>query len=173
MSLVYDAAVAYDAFYSYLGGSTVGDPVVAIAGLFFSGAPDEDGVEWIVEDLAEWDSADVRATSAPRPQDDGLWLPTFLLGGRTIEVNGIAIAPSKEVAYTVKNRLALAMNLLASEATLTVTEDRARQASVRRSDKLLMRQLGPTVEFTIPLRRRTRGSTRARKQSSKDRSAMS
>lgn len=151
MTAVFDSTLTYDDLYSYAGGGpAIAHSIVELAGIWFSAAADDDGIEWIVEKLEGWDSPDVRSGSSPRPQDDGVFAPAFRHGGRELELTGHLLAPSIEAAFAAKNDLAGAVNLR-EPLLLVVHEDVSRQASVVRSGRLLIEQRSRHVRFQLPL----------------------
>jgi hypothetical protein len=152
VTLSYDSDLTYDVDdYSYLGGHDRATALVTLAGISFAGVADDEGREWIVTNLEGWDSPDVRAAVTNRPQADGAWVGDFWHAARMLEVTGFVDCPTVEAAWRTKDELARAMNLLRSSAELVVVEDAARQVSVRRNGRLLLKQTGGLLEFSIPL----------------------
>lgn len=106
------------------------------------GTVDAQGVAWTLQILEGWDSPDVRAEFTEREGDHGAWASPVYLGARPITVGGTIIAPSQALLEQAMDQLRVAAGL--DDTTLTVWETVAKQATVRRSGKLLMQYLTDT-----------------------------
>lgn len=145
MSIAYDSPLPYDGLFAYAGGLTQ-FPWVQLGPFVLTGAVDDDGVEWWLEDLAGWDSADVRAPSSTRPGADGLFVGTFFDGGRTLEAKGHIVGPTKAAARAARQEFAAALHVR-NELTIVVHEEIERQVKGYRAERLLLRQVDAAVEF--------------------------
>jgi hypothetical protein len=152
VTVVYDSEETYDdALYTYNGDRIlVPHSVVELGDLLFNGAGDDDGVQWFVEDLKGWDSAETRSSSSPRREADGVFTATARHGGRSLELVGCAVAPTLDAAYAAKNALLGAVNLR-KQLVLLVTEDRARRVVCTRFDEVRLEQRRRILRFSIPL----------------------
>lgn len=151
----YDSVLGYDgdpAAASYGGGFALAIRWVELDDLILNGAADDNGVEWLVEDLDGWDDgADVRSSTTPRPGEDGVWIGDGWFGARLLVMKGAAFAPTRALAYSAKDQLIARINLLRSSAVLQVHEDQIRRALVRRVDRALVRIEDNNVSFSVAL----------------------
>lgn len=107
------------------------------------GVVDGTGVEWHVQTLSGWDSAEVRADLTQREADHGAWLSPVYLGERPITVEGTIYAPDAPSLDTAIEQLLAAVSL--TDTTLVVYETIPKQATVRRSGKPIVTRTTDTV----------------------------
>lgn len=101
------------------------------------GGVDSAGVDWSLQELQGWDSAEVRSEYTDRESDHGAWASPVYLGSRPITLSGTVTAPDRLTLETALEQLRSAVSL--GDTTLVVYElTAAKQATVRRSGKLLI-----------------------------------
>lgn len=111
------------------------DGLQATLGSLRFGAVDSAGVAWYLQGLEGWDSPEIRAEIQDREGDHGSWFSPVYLGARPITLTGTVDAPDRATLQDAMDRLFAAVSL--SDATLTVWENTPKQATVRRSGKVL------------------------------------
>ncbi|MGW0585034.1 phage distal tail protein, partial [Streptomyces sp. NPDC002920] len=97
------------------------------------GVVDDAGVEWHVQTLSGWDSAEVRADLTQREADHGAWLSPVYLGERPVTVEGTIFAPDGPALDAATEQLLAAVAL--TDTLMTVHETIPKQCLVRRSGK--------------------------------------
>jgi len=107
----------------------------ATLGTLRLGAVDGAGVKWSLQNLEGWDSPEIRAELQDREADHGAWASPVYLGSRPITLGGTVEAPDQASLDTALDQLYTAAAL--TDTTLTVWESTPKQATVRRSGKLL------------------------------------
>lgn len=133
----------------YTPGQQLGGITVTI-GTLVLGQVDAAGVAWTVapDGLQGWDGPDVRATWTDRQADHGAWAGPAYFGARVITVAGTITAPDAGTLATALEQLAAAVAL--TDTTLVVGEPTPRQATVRRSAKLLVaRQTDRVATYSV------------------------
>lgn len=133
----------------YTPGQLLGGITVTI-GTLVLGQVDAAGVAWTVapDGLQGWDGPDVRATWTDRQADHGAWAGPGYFGARVITVAGTVTAPDAGTLATALEQLAAAVAL--TDTTLVVGEPTPRQATVRRSAKLLVaRQTDRVATYSV------------------------
>ncbi|MFB6873768.1 hypothetical protein, partial [Streptomyces sp. NPDC056323] len=120
-----------------LGGLT------ATLGSLSLGSADSFGVAWFLQDMDGWDSPEVRSELQQREADHGAWQTPVYYGERPITLAGTIVAPDAGALQDAMDRLRAAVSL--TDTTLTVAETVPKQATVRRSGKLLTRYVTDTV----------------------------
>lgn len=126
----YTPGAALDGLQATLGGVALG-------------AVDSSGVAWYLQTLEGWDSPDVRAEFTDREGDHGAWAAPVYLGSRPITLGGTIVAPSREALELAMDQLRVAAGL--TDTQLTVQETVPKQATVRRSGKLLLQYVTDTT----------------------------
>jgi hypothetical protein len=119
---------------AYTPGTDI-DGRQATLGTLRLGAVDAVGVAWFLQSLEGWDSAEVRAEVQEREADHGSWAAPVYLGSRPVTLAGTVEAPDRVSLDTALDQLYAAAAL--TDTTLTVWETTPKQATVRRSGKLL------------------------------------
>lgn len=104
-------------------------------------ATDDAGVDWVINDVKGWDSADVRAEVTSRLADHGVWASPVYLDARPLTLSGSIDAPTREGLDTAIDQLSVAVSL--TDTTLTVGETIPKQVTVRRSGQILIEREGP------------------------------
>jgi hypothetical protein len=99
------------------------------------GAVDASGVAWFLQGIEGWDSPEVRAELQDREADHGSWASPVYLGSRPITLKGTVEAPDRASLDGALDQLYAAAAL--TDTTLTVWEATPKQATVRRSGKVL------------------------------------
>lgn len=99
------------------------------------GAVDSAGVAWFLQTLEGWDSPEIRSEFQEREADHGAWASPVYLGSRPVTLAGTVEAPDRASLDTALDQLYVAAGL--GDTTLTVWESTPKQATVRRSGKLL------------------------------------
>lgn len=122
---------------------TVLDGLRASLGTVDLGAVDADGTAWFLQTLEGWDSPDVRAEFTDREADHGAWASPVYLGSRPVTLAGTIVAPSRALLESAMDRLRAAAAL--TDTVLTVWETVPKQATVRRSGKLLTQYVTDTT----------------------------
>jgi hypothetical protein len=112
------------------------DGLLATLGTLRLGAADSVGTGWFLQGMEGWDSAEVRAEFQEREADHGSWSSPVYLGSRPITLSGMVVAASRTALQTAMDQLYVAAGL--SDTTLTVWEATPKQATVRRSGKVLV-----------------------------------
>lgn len=105
------------------------------------GVVDDAGVQWLVDTLQGWDSAEVRSTVTQREAAHGSWMSPSYLGERIITLSGTLAAPTGALLDAAVEQL-LAAAPLSGFATLTVYEAIPKQVSVRQSGKPIIQPIG-------------------------------
>lgn len=121
---------------------TVLDGVGATLGAVRLGAVDDFGVAWYLQSLDGWDSPEHRGGYTDRESDHGAWASPVYLGARPITLGGTIVAPTRELLEQAMDRLGAAAGL--TDTVLTVWESVPKQATVRRSGKLMMQYVTDT-----------------------------
>jgi hypothetical protein len=103
------------------------------------GAVDSSGVAWYLQTLEGWDSPEIRSEFTEREADHGSWASPVYFGSRPITLSGTVEAQSRAELQGAMDELYAAAAL--TDTTLTVWEDTPKQATVRRSGKLLTQYL--------------------------------
>ena len=116
--------------------------LIGLGGLTF-GAVDEAGVHWHCATIDGWESPDVRTTLTEREADHGAWAGPVYLQERVITLAGKAVCPDYASTYGAIEQIKAAASL--TDTLLTVYETVARQATVRRSGKVLAQRLTDRV----------------------------
>ncbi|MFJ8110421.1 hypothetical protein [Streptomyces sp. NPDC096132] len=119
------------------------DGLSATLGSLILGAVDSGGVAWFLQSLEGWDSPDVRAEFTEREADHGAWASTVYLGARPITLGGTIVAPSRAALDQAMETLRVAAGL--TDTVLLVGETVPKQATVRRSGKLLVQHVTDTT----------------------------
>ncbi|MGW1102705.1 phage distal tail protein [Streptomyces sp. NPDC002540] len=127
---------------TYLPGQALGG-LTATLGSLPLGSVDDRGVAWILQELDGWDSADVRSESHMREADHGAWPNPVYLADRPITLAGTVNAPDRPALDGAIDRLRGAVAL--TDTVLTVLETVPKQATVRRSGRLLVKYLTDSV----------------------------
>lgn len=112
------------------------DGLQATLGTLRLGAVDDAGVAWYLQTMDGWDSPEVRADLQDREADHGSWFSPVYFGPRPITLGGTVEAPDRTTLQNAMDRLQVSAGL--ADTTLTVWEATPKQATVRRSGKLLM-----------------------------------
>jgi hypothetical protein len=107
----------------------------ATLGTLRLGAVDAGGVAWFLQSLEGWDSPEVRAEFQEREADHGAWASPVYLGSRPVTLSGTVEALDRASLDTALDQLYAAAAL--TDTTLTVWESTPKQATVRRSGKVL------------------------------------
>jgi hypothetical protein len=107
----------------------------ATLGTLRLGAVDAAGVAWFLQSLEGWDSPEVRAEFQEREADHGAWASPVYLGSRPVTLTGTVEAPDRVSLDSALEQLYAAAAL--ADTTLTVWESMPKQATVRRSGKVL------------------------------------
>jgi hypothetical protein len=119
------------------------DGLQATLGTLRLGAVDSAGVAWFLQGLEGWDSPEIRAEFQDRESDHGSWASPVYLGSRPITLTGTIEAQSRAALQVAMEQLYTAAGL--GDTTLTVWEDTPKQATVRRSGKLLTQYVSDRV----------------------------
>lgn len=119
---------------AYIPGTDI-DGRQATLGTLRFGAVDAAGVAWFLQSLEGWDSPEVRAELQERESDHGSWFSPVYFGARPVTLTGTVEAPDRPSLDSALELLYAAAAL--SDTTLTVWESVPRQATVRRSGKVL------------------------------------
>jgi len=119
------------------------DGISATLGGVTLGAVDSAGVAWHLQNLEGWDSPEVRSEFTDREGDHGAWASPVYLGSRPITLAGTIVAPSRALLEQAMNQLRVAAGL--GDTVLTVGETVPKQATVRRSGKVLAQYVTDTV----------------------------
>lgn len=104
---------------------------------------DDAGVHWHCATLDGWDSPDVRQTLTEREGDHGAYAGPVYLQERVVTLAGKAVCPDYASTYSAIERVKAAAGL--GDTVLTVYEGVARQATVRRSGRVLAQRLTDRV----------------------------
>jgi hypothetical protein len=107
----------------------------ATLGTLRLGAVDGAGVKWSLQTLEGWDSPEIRAEFQDREADHGSWASPVYLGSRPVTLTGTVEAPDSPSLDIALDQLYAAAAL--TDTTLTVWEATPKQATVRRSGKVL------------------------------------
>lgn len=119
---------------AYTPGTDI-DGRQATLGTLRLGAVDGSGVAWFLQGMEGWDSPEVRAELQDREADHGSWASPVYLGSRPITLKGTVEAPDRASLDGALDQLFAAAAL--TDTTLTVWEATPKQATVRRSGKVL------------------------------------
>jgi hypothetical protein len=119
---------------AYTPGTDI-DGRQATLGTLRLGAVDTSGVAWFLQGVEGWDSPEVRAELQDREADHGSWASPVYLGSRPITLKGTVEAPDRPTLDGALDQLYAAASL--TDTTLTVWEATPKQATVRRSGKVL------------------------------------
>lgn len=122
---------------------TVLDGLRASLGSVDLGTVDSDGTAWVLQTLEGWDSPEIRAEFTDREADHGAWASPVYLGSRPVTLAGTIVAASRGLLESAMERLRAAASL--TDTVLTVWETMSKQATVRRSGKLLVQYVTDTV----------------------------
>ncbi|MER8220346.1 hypothetical protein ABTZ58_07060 [Streptomyces sp. NPDC094143] len=126
---------------AYTPGTDI-DGMQATLGSLRLGAVDAMGVVWRLQDLEGWDSPEIRAEYQEREADHGSWGAPVYFGSRPITLSGIVEANSRADLEAAMERLYEAAAI--TDTTLTVWESTPKQATVRRSGKVLTKYITDT-----------------------------
>jgi hypothetical protein len=96
-------------------------------------------VAWFLQTLEGWDSPEIRSEFQEREADHGAWASPVYLGSRPVTLAGTVEAPDRASLDTALDQLYVAAGL--GDTTLTVWESTPKQATVRRSGKLLAQHI--------------------------------
>ncbi|WP_333770950.1 phage distal tail protein [Streptomyces sp. IBSBF 2435] len=107
------------------------------------GQVDDAGVHWHCATLDGWESPDVRQTLTERTADHGAYAGPVYLQERVITLAGKAVCPDYVSTFSAIEQIKAAAGL--ADTLLTVYEPVARQATVRRSGKVLAQRLTDRV----------------------------
>lgn len=107
------------------------------------GQVDADGVHWHCATLDGWEGPDVRQTLTEREADHGAYAGPVYLQERVVTLAGKAVCPDYASTYSAIEQIKAAADL--GDTVLTVYEGVARQATVRRSGKVLAQRLTDRV----------------------------
>lgn len=118
-------------------------PMLIGLGALMFGVVDAAGTHWHCATIDGWESPDVRTTLTEREADHGAWMGPVYLSERVVTLAGKAIALDYPTTYQVIEQLKTAAAL--TDTLLTVYEPVARQATVRRSGKVLAQRLTDRV----------------------------
>lgn len=113
--------------------------ITATLGSLLLGAVDSSGVAWSLASLDGWDSPEVRSSYTDRESDHGSWAGPTWLGSRPITLTGTITAPDGPSLDVAMEQLAAAVSF--TDTVLVVGESIPKQATVRRSGKLLMQRV--------------------------------
>ncbi|MEV7422876.1 hypothetical protein [Streptomyces sp. NPDC091212] len=114
------------------------------------GEVDQEGVHWHCDSNDGWDSPDSRSTLTQREADHGAWAGPVYLTERVITLTGKVTAPSAPALDTAIDQLKSAASL--TDTTLTAYETVPKQATVRRSGRVLVKRLtDKTIEYSVQL----------------------
>lgn len=130
---------------AYIAGADL-DGLQATLGTLRFNAVDSAGVAWRLkaeDGLQGWDSPEVRAEVTQREADHGAWAAPVYLSERAISLAGTIEAGNRAALDDAMERLRAAVAL--TDTTLTVWESVPKQATVRRSGKLLAQYLTDRV----------------------------
>ncbi|MFF4489411.1 hypothetical protein ACFY0F_23430 [Streptomyces sp. NPDC001544] len=126
----------------YIPGVDI-DGLQATLGSLRLGAVDSSGVAWFLQGLDGWDSPEIRSEFQERESDHGAWASPVYLGARPITLTGTIEAQGRAALQAAMEQLYVAAGL--ADTTLTVWEDTPKQATVRRSGKLLTQYVSDRV----------------------------
>ncbi|WP_405019546.1 phage tail family protein [Kitasatospora sp. NBC_00070] len=123
----------------YTPGQVLAGKQVAVGGVTL-GAVDSAGVAWTIDTdgLKGWDGPPVRTQYSDREADHGSYAGPTYLAARVISISGKIIADTQATLDTAMDQLAAAPGL--TDTLLVVSETTPRQAMVRRSGEVLLRQ---------------------------------
>lgn len=113
-----------------LGGLRVDLGTVPLGGV------DGLGVAWSLQQFDGWDGSDVRAGFQDREADHGAWADPVYLGSRPITLAGTIVAPDRPTLDGAMDQLRAAASV--TDTTVVVWETTPKQATVRRSGKVLL-----------------------------------
>jgi hypothetical protein len=119
----------------YTPGATLGGRRADLGAVPLGGV-DSAGVAWGLAKLDGWDSPDVRTQYTDREADHGSWAGPTYLAARAITATGTITAPDLPALDTAMEQLRAAAAL--TDTLLTVYETTPKQATVRRSGRVLM-----------------------------------
>lgn len=123
--------------------STDIDGLQATLGSLRLGAVDSSGVAWFLQSLDGWDSPEVRAEFQERESDHGSWASPVYFGSRPITLTGTIEAQSRVALQGAMEQLYQAASL--TDTTLIVWDNDPKQATVRRSGKVLAQYVSDRV----------------------------
>lgn len=122
----------------YTPGASLGGRRVDLGSISL-GMVDAAGVAWHLQELEGWDSPDLRAEYSAREADHGAWAAPVYLSQRPITLAGRIEAGNIASLDSAVEQMIAACSL--TDTTLTVYETTAKQATVRRSGKPLIRPI--------------------------------
>lgn len=125
----------------YTPGSTLGGRRIDLGAIPLGGV-DSAGVAWTVapeDGFQGWDGPDVRASYSPREADHGAWAGPTYLAERVLTISGTIVAPDGATLDAATEQLRAAAAL--TDTLLTVYETTPKQCMVRRSGKVLIKQI--------------------------------
>jgi hypothetical protein len=122
----------------YTPGASLGG-IQATLGSVTLGQVDGAGVAWGLGDIQGWDSPDVRTTYQDRQADHGAWAGPSYLQARVLTLTGTITADAAASLDTAQEQLRAAASL--TDTTLTVYENVPKQATVRRSGRVLISRI--------------------------------
>jgi hypothetical protein len=122
----------------YTPGQVLGGRTVTL-GAVTLGAVDSAGVAWTLnrDGLQGWDSPEVRTQYSDRQADHGAWAGPTYLAARVVTLAGTITAPDLAALDTAVEQLLAAASL--TDTVLSVAETVPKQATVRRSGRVLVR----------------------------------
>lgn len=127
---------------AYIPGAD-NDGLQATLGGLRLGAVDAAGTAWFLQSLEGWDSPEVRAELQDRESDHGSWFSPVYLGSRPITLAGTVEAADRSSLQNAMEQLYTAASL--ADTTLTVWDGAPKQATVRRSGKVLAQYITDNV----------------------------
>jgi hypothetical protein len=131
----------------YVPSTTLGGRRVDLGALTL-GAVDDASVAWHLQDLEGWDSPEVRADYQEREADHGSWGSQVYLSARVLSLAGKIEAPNLAALDGAMEQLRSAASL--TDTTLVVYESTAKQVTVRRSGKVLIKVITDRVaEYSV------------------------
>lgn len=105
---------------------------------------EDNGVEWVLDDIAGWGSPASTYTAQQRPRSHGAWSGEAWLRPRTLALSGHVYSPSPAALSDAVDRLNDAVSL--DPVLLQVSEaGRVRSMLVRRSDDVLVHAVSDTA----------------------------
>lgn len=119
------------------------------------GAPDEDGITWLVTGIDGWDSPDLRQASVEPTSRHGSRLSQSMLAPRALVLKGLCKATTESQYWAARDFLNGLMNNLWYERELTVHEATIKTINVIRAGAVRMSEPGKpginTFEWEMPL----------------------
>lgn len=133
----------------YIPGTNLGGRRADL-GIVPLGAVDGAGVAWHLQELEGWDSPEIRAGFSERDADHGSWASPVYLSHRPITLAGKIEASDLGALDGAIDQLTAAVAL--TDTVLVVYETVPKQATVRRSGKVLVRPITDRIaEYSLLL----------------------